>query len=129
MSTLQSSIRNSQPQTVRLTEVGPRDGLQNESRSVATDDKVRFVDLLSECGFAEIEVSSFVNPSRVPQLGDAAEVFARIKRRPGIVYSALVPNEKGLDAALAAKVDKIAVFTAASETFSLRNTNATIAQS
>jgi hydroxymethylglutaryl-CoA lyase len=128
MSAPQSPSQNSATGSVRLTEVGPRDGLQNESRNVATDDKVRFVDLLSACGFAEIEVSSFVSPSWVPQLGDAAEVFARVKRHSGVVYSALVPNEKGLDAALAAKVDKIAVFTAASETFSVRNTNTTIAQ-
>jgi len=113
---------------LRITEVGPRDGLQNEKSIIATDDKVRFVDLLSECGFAEIEVSSFVSPKWVPQLGDAAEVFARINRKPGVIYSALVPNERGLEGAIAAKVDKIAVFTAASETFSLKNTNATIAQ-
>lgn len=123
----QSTIDNRQS-SVRITEVGPRDGLQNESRIISTDDKVRFIDLLSICGFAEIEVSSFVSPKWVPQLGDAAEVFARIARHPGVVYSALVPNEKGLDGTLAAKVDKIAVFTAASETFSMKNTNATIAQ-
>jgi len=113
---------------LRLTEVGPRDGLQNEKTIIPTEDKVRFVDLLSECGFAEIEVSSFVSPKWVPQLGDAAEVFARIKRKPGVIYSALVPNEKGLEGAIEANVDKIAVFTAASETFSLKNTNATITQ-
>jgi hydroxymethylglutaryl-CoA lyase len=113
---------------IRLTEVGPRDGLQNEARLLPTDVKVAFVDLLSACGFAEIEVSSFVSARWVPQLGDAAEVFARIRRSPGVIYSALVPNEQGLDAALEAKVNKIAVFTAASETFSRKNTNATIAQ-
>jgi hydroxymethylglutaryl-CoA lyase len=115
-------------QRIRITEVGPRDGLQNEARAVSTDVKVAFIDLLSVCGFAEIEVSSFVSPKWVPQLGDAAEVFARIQRRPGVMYSALVPNEQGLDAALAAKADKVAVFTAASETFSRKNTNATITQ-
>src|SRR4051812_29174939 len=99
------------PPAVRLTEVGPRDGLQNEARAISVDDKVQFVDLLSSCGFAEIEVSSFVSPKWVPQLGDATEVFARITRKPGVVYSALVPNEQGLDAALAAKVDKVAIFT------------------
>ena len=118
----------SDPRRVRITEVGPRDGLQNEARAVPTDAKVAFVDLLSSTGVDEIEVSSFVSPKWVPQLGDAAEVFAKIARRPGVVYSALVPNEKGLDGALAARVDKIAVFTAASETFSQKNTNATIAQ-
>jgi hydroxymethylglutaryl-CoA lyase len=95
---------------------------------VSTDVKVTYIDLLSACGFAEIEVSSFVSPKWVPQLGDAAEVFARMQRKPGVAYSALVPNEQGLDAALAAKADKIAVFTAASETFSRKNANATIAQ-
>jgi hydroxymethylglutaryl-CoA lyase len=114
-------------QRVRITEVGPRDGLQNERRPVPTDRKVAFVDALSRAGFPEIEVSSFVNPARVPQLADAAEVFARIERRSGTVYSALVPNERGLDAALAARVDKVAVFAAASEGFSRANTGASIA--
>ncbi|MFM1935693.1 MAG: Hydroxymethylglutaryl-CoA lyase YngG [Planctomycetota bacterium] len=114
-------------QRVRITEVGPRDGLQNERRPVPTDRKVAFVDALSRAGFPEIEVSSFVNPARVPQLADAAEVFARIERRAGTVYSALVPNERGLDAALAARVDKVAVFAAASEGFSRANTGASIA--
>lgn len=117
------------PRRVRITEVGPRDGLQNEARPISTAGKVRFVDALSAAGFDEIEVSSFVSPKWVPQLGDAAEVFARIARRPGCVYSALVPNPEGLDRAMAARVDKVAVFTAASETFSRRNTNATIAES
>lgn len=117
------------PRTVRITEVGPRDGLQNEPRPVPTAEKIRFVDALSAAGCAEIEVSSFVSPRWVPQLGDAAEVFAGIRRRPGCVYSALVPNREGLERALAARVDKVAVFTAASETFSKRNTNATIAES
>jgi isopropylmalate/homocitrate/citramalate synthase len=116
------------PKSIRITEVGPRDGLQNEAAIVSIEDKVRFVDLLSAAGAAEIEVSSFVSSKWVPQLGDAAEVLARIKRAAGVVYSALVPNEKGLDGALKAKVDKIAVFTAASETFSQRNTNASIAE-
>jgi hydroxymethylglutaryl-CoA lyase len=114
-------------QRVRITEVGPRDGLQNERRPVPTDRKVAFVDALSRAGFPEIEVSSFVNPARVPQLADAAEVFARIERRAGTVYSALVPNERGLDPALAARVDKVAVFAAASEGFSRANTGASIA--
>ncbi len=114
--------------SIRITEVGPRDGLQNEARAIPTDVKVAFIDLLSASGVAEIEVSSFVSPKWVPQLGDASEVFARIKRKPGVVHSALVPNEKGLDAALDAKADKIAVFAAASETFSRKNTNASIAE-
>ncbi len=115
---------------IRITEVGPRDGLQNEARALSTDVKVAFIDLLSASGVAEIEVSSFVSPKWVPQLGDASEVFGRIQRRSGVVYSALVPNEKGLDAALALAMppDKISVFTAASETFSRKNTNASIAE-
>ena len=115
--------------TVRIVEVGPRDGLQNEARTVPTDAKIRFIDALSSTGLEEIEVSSFVSPKWVPQLADAAEVFAGIRRAPGVIYSALVPNRQGLDGAIAARADKVAVFTAASETFSLRNTNATIAQS
>jgi hydroxymethylglutaryl-CoA lyase len=91
--------------------------------------KIRFIDALSDAGLAEIEVTSFVSPKWVPQLADAAEVFAGIRRAPGVVYSALVPNRQGLDGAIAARADKVAVFTAASETFSMRNTNATIAES
>lgn len=117
------------PPRVRLTEVGPRDGLQNESQPISAAEKIRFVDALSAAGFEEIEVSSFVSPKWVPQLGDAAEVFASIVRRPGCVYSALVPNIAGLERAIAARVDKIAIFLSASETFSLRNINATIAES
>jgi hydroxymethylglutaryl-CoA lyase len=114
---------------IRIVEVGPRDGLQNQAASVPTDVKVAFVDALSAAGFDEIEVSSFVSPRWVPQLADAAEVFRRIQRRPGIRYSALVPNRQGLDRALDARADKVAVFTAASETFSRRNINASIAES
>ena len=113
---------------VRITEVGPRDGLQNEKGIVPVDAKVAFVDLLSDAGFPEIEVSSFVSPKWVPQLGDAAEVFARIRRRPGTVYSALVPNERGMEGALAAHVGKVAVFAAASEGFSRANTGGSIAE-
>ncbi len=113
---------------IRIVEVGPRDGLQNESRFVPTDVKIAFVDALSACGFEEIEVSSFVHPDWVPQLADAEQVFAGIRRAPGVTYSALVPNERGLERALHAGVDKVAVFTAASETFSRKNTNASIAE-
>ncbi|HEX7024617.1 MAG TPA: hydroxymethylglutaryl-CoA lyase [Gemmatimonadales bacterium] len=113
---------------VRIVEVGPRDGLQNEARPVPTDVKVAFVDALSECGFDEIEVSSFVSPKWIPQLADAEEVFRRIRRAPGVTYMALVPNLQGLERATAAGADKVAVFTAASETFSRKNTNATIAE-
>lgn len=115
-------------QRVRITDVGPRDGLQNEPVVVPVGEKVAFVNLLARSGVAEVEVTSFVSPRWVPQLADAAEVFAAIERRPGVVYSALVPNERGLDRALAAGVDKVAVFAAASETFSRRNTNASIGE-
>src|SRR5690554_6319517 len=106
---------------VHSVEVGPRDGLQTIQATIPTEGKVAFVNALSESGLEEIEVSSFVSPKWVPQLADAAEVFAQIRRVPGVVYSALVPNEKGLERALAAQVDKIAVFTAASETFNQKN--------
>ena len=114
------------PSAVTLVEVGPRDGLQNEASPIGTDDKVAFVDALSAAGHRVIEVSSFVSPKWVPQMADAAEVFARITRRPGVRYTALVPNLAGLERALAARVDEIAVFAAASETFSHRNINASI---
>ena len=114
---------------MRIVEVGPRDGLQNEPATVPTDAKVAFVDALGEAGVSEIEVSSFVSPKWVPQLADADEVFRRIRRVPGVLYSALVPNEKGLERAQAARADKVAVFTAASETFNRRNINASIAES
>lgn len=116
------------PERVRLVEVGPRDGLQNESRTVPTAAKIAFVDALAETGLDEIEVTSFVSPRWVPQLADASDVFAGITRRPGVIYSALVPNERGLERAMAAGAGKVAVFTAASETFSRRNTNASIAE-
>jgi hydroxymethylglutaryl-CoA lyase len=113
---------------IRIVEVGPRDGLQNESVRVPVEVKVAFIDALSECGLREIEVTSFVSPAWIPQLADADEVFTLIRREPGVTYMALVPNERGLERAVRARADKVAVFTAASETFSLRNTNATIKQ-
>jgi len=111
---------------MKIVEVAPRDGLQNETAFVPTEVKVAFVDALSATGVSEIEVSAFVSPHRVPQLGDAQEVFRRIYRKDGVVYSALVPNEKGLERAIDARVDKIAVFTAASETFNHKNINTSI---
>jgi len=114
---------------IRIVELGPRDGLQNEAIAIPATAKVAFVDALSRTGVPEIEVSAFVSRRRIPQLADAEEVFERIKRAPGIVYSALVPNELGLDRALEARVGKIAVFTAASETFNRKNINAGIAES
>ncbi|HLK58411.1 MAG TPA: hydroxymethylglutaryl-CoA lyase [Chthonomonadaceae bacterium] len=117
------------PKRVRIVEVGPRDGLQNEAMVVATEDKVRFVEMLADAGFADIEVSSFVSPKRVPQLADASEVFARLQPRVNVRYSALVPNRKGLERALEAGVRAIALFTAASETFTQKNIGMTIAES
>ncbi len=114
---------------LKIVEVGPRDGLQNETAAVPTDVKVAFVDALSAAGLSEIEVSAFVAPHRVPQLADAEKVFRRIARRADVVYSALVPNGQGLDRALAGGVDKIAVFTAVSETFNQRNINTSLAGS
>lgn len=107
-------------------EVGPRDGLQNESRMIATDDKVRFVNALSDTGLRAIEITSFVNPKWIPQLADGTEVSQRITRRPGIVYSALVPNRQGLDAAMKAGMKEVAVFMSASETHNKKNVNKTI---
>ncbi len=109
--------------------MAPRDGLQNEKAVVPTEVKAAFVDALSAAGYDEIEVSAFVSPKWIPQLADAEEVFGRIQRREGVVYSALVPNEQGLERALKARVGKIAVFTAASETFNRKNINASIAES
>jgi hydroxymethylglutaryl-CoA lyase len=114
---------------IRIVEVGPRDGLQNEPRLLPTAAKIAFVDALSTTGVAEIEASAFVSPRWVPQLADAEAVFAGITRRPGVVYSALVPNEHGLERAFAARAERIALFTAASETFNRKNINATIAES
>jgi len=117
------------PRGVRVVEVGPRDGLQNESAIVPTEDKAAFIELLAQSGLRDIEVSSFVSPGRVPQLADAGELFALLSQRPGVRYSALVANERGLERALAAGVDGIALFTAASEAFALRNIGKTIDRS
>ncbi len=114
---------------VRIVEVGPRDGLQNEKQQVATADKITLIDRLSATGLRSIEATSFVSPKWVPQLADAAEVFAGIQRRPGVNYPVLVPNEQGYERALAVGVQEVAVFTAASEQFNLKNTNAGIDES
>jgi hydroxymethylglutaryl-CoA lyase len=108
---------------ITIVEVGPRDGLQNEAAAVSTADKIAFVNRLSAANLPVIEVSAFVSPKWVPQMADAAEVFAGIERRPGIRYTALVPNLAGLDRALAAGVGEIAIFAASSETFSRKNIN------
>jgi hydroxymethylglutaryl-CoA lyase len=117
------------PPAVRLVEVGPRDGLQNEKATVPTDVKVALIDRLADAGFPAVEATSFVSPKWVPQMADAAEVMARIHRKPGVRYPVLVPNGKGFEAAAAAKADEVAVFVAASETFSRKNLNCGIAES
>ncbi|WP_313171867.1 hydroxymethylglutaryl-CoA lyase [Stenotrophomonas sp.] len=114
---------------VRIVEVGPRDGLQNEKQQVATADKIELIDRLSATGLRSIEATSFVSPKWVPQLADAAEVFTGIQRKPGISYPVLVPNEQGYERALAVGVSEVAVFTAASEQFNRTNTNAGIDES
>lgn len=114
---------------VRIVEVGPRDGLQNEKATVATADKIELIDRLSATGLQSIEATSFVSPKWVPQLADAAEVYAGIDRRPGVHYPVLVPNERGYERAREVGVDEIAVFTAASEAFNRRNINASIDES
>lgn len=113
-------------QPIRITEVGPRDGLQNEPVRILIEDRVAFINALSRSGVAEIEVGAFVSPAALPQLADSDDVFRKIERMPGVVYSALVPNERGLERARDVSVQKIAVFTAASETFNQKNVNATI---
>jgi hydroxymethylglutaryl-CoA lyase len=117
------------PADVRIVEVGPRDGLQNESIDIGTANKIELIDRLSRTGLRSIEATAFVSPKWVPQMADAAEVLAGIARQPGISYPVLVPNEQGYERARAAGSTEVAVFTAASEAFNLRNTNATIAQS
>ena len=117
------------PKEVRLVEVGPRDGLQNEAQPISVADKVQLVDALSAAGLGYIEVGSFVSPKWVPQMAGSAEVFAGIQRKPGVTYAALTPNLKGLEAALEAKVEEVAVFAAASEAFSQKNINCSIADS
>ena len=114
---------------VRIFEVSPRDGLQNESDFIETKDKIRLVNLISAAGFTSVEVTSFVNSLWVPQLADAAQVMQGIDRREGISYSALTPNAKGFENALKANVSEVAVFVAASETFSRKNTNCSIEES
>jgi hydroxymethylglutaryl-CoA lyase len=116
------------PSRVTIYEVGPRDGLQNESRMVSTPDKVALIDALSATGLPYIEITSFVSPRWIPQLGDAAEVARRVQRQAGVVYSALVPNRKGFDTALDAGMREIAVFLSASETHNKKNVNKTVAE-
>ena len=117
------------PKKVRIVDVGPRDGLQNEKAIVPSDVKVALIDRLADAGVPSIETTSFVSPKWVPQMADAAEVMARIRRKPGVTYAVLTPNMKGFDGALAAKADEVVVFGAASEAFSQKNINCSIAES
>lgn len=117
------------PKRVTICEVGPRDGLQNEAQTVSAADKVRYVEMLVDAGVPAIEVTSFVSPVAVPQMADADEVFPAIRKREGVRYIALVPNQRGLDRALACGVREIAVFTAASDTFAQRNIRMSIEDS
>ena len=117
------------PNTVRLVEVGPRDGLQNEAKLVETATKVTLIDRLGQAGLKTIEATSFVSPKWIPQMADNAAVMAAIERRPGVIYPVLTPNLKGFEAALAAGAEEVAVFGAASEAFSQRNIQCSVAES
>lgn len=125
-----SAVRTAElPARVTLVDVGPRDGLQNEAQPVSTAVKIELVERLARCGLQHIEAAAFVSPKWVPQMADGAQVMAGLRRQPQVSYSALVPNLKGLEAALAAGVDEVVVFTAASESFCRRNINCSIAES
>jgi hydroxymethylglutaryl-CoA lyase len=117
------------PESVKIVEVGPRDGLQNEAQTIVSGVKIELIDRLSQAGFANIEAASFVSPKWVPQMATSTEVMAGITRRDGTIYSALVPNMKGFDAALASGVDEVVIFAAASEAFSQKNINCSIVES
>src|SRR5690606_34474894 len=111
------------PDKVKIVEVSPRDGLQNEKQFISTEIKVELVNRLADAGFANVEATSFVSPKWVPQMADGAEVMRGIQRRPGTLYSVLAPNMRGFDGALAAGADEIVIFGAASEAFSQKNIN------
>lgn len=117
------------PSFVKIVEVSPRDGLQNEKAMVSTEVKVELINRLSQAGFKNVEASSFVSPKWTPQMADAADVMAQITRRPGTIYSVLTPNMKGFEGALAARADEVVIFGAASEAFSQKNINCSIAES
>ena len=117
------------PKQVRIIDVGPRDGLQNEPARIPSEVKIHYIDLLTEAGFGWIEVTSFVHPRAVPQMADADEVFRAIRKKPGVRYTTLVPNPRGLERAIAAGVRDIALFVAATESFSRANINRSIRQS
>lgn len=117
------------PTRVKIVEVSPRDGLQNEKEHISTDIKVELIDRLTAAGFPNIEATSFVSPKWVPQMADAADVMSRIQRKPGVIYSVLTPNLRGLEGAVAARADEVVIFGAASEAFSQKNINCSIAES
>lgn len=117
------------PKAVSIVEVGPRDGLQNEKSIVSVEEKINFINLLSKTGIKRIEAGSFVSPKWVPQMADSGDIFSGIEKNPSITYSALTPNIKGLDAAIESGVDEVAVFGAASESFSMKNINCSIEES
>jgi len=117
------------PKKVKIVEVGPRDGLQNEKGDVPADVKIELVNRLTEAGFPNIEAASFVSPKWVPQMATSKEVMAGITRKPGVIYSALTPNMQGFEAALAAGAGEVVIFGAASEAFSQKNINCSIAES
>jgi len=120
---------NKLPEKVKIVEVGPRDGLQNEKAIIPTKTKIELINRLSECGYQAIEATSFVSPKWIPQLADAADVFSSIDKKDGINYPVLIPNMKGLERALDLELKEIAIFTAASESFNQKNINASIAES
>jgi len=117
------------PRRVAIVEVGPRDGLQNEQSPITTDMRIELCDRLTDAGFPNIEAGSFVSPKWVPQMADTAELMRRIRRKPGVTYSVLTPNMKGFEGALEARADEVVIFGAASEAFSQRNINCSIAES
>ena len=117
------------PRRVAIVEVGPRDGLQNEKSPITTDMRIELCDRLTDAGFPNIEAGSFVSPKWVPQMADTAELMRRIRRKPGVTYSVLTPNRKGFEGALEARADEVVIFGAASEAFSQRNINCSIAES
>lgn len=117
------------PKAVSIVEVGPRDGLQNEKSIVSVEEKINFINLLSKTGIKRIEAGSFVSPKWVPQMADSGDIFSGIEKNPSITYSALTPNIKGLDAAIESGVEEVAVFGAASESFSMKNINCSIEES
>ncbi len=129
MNNLTTRLQSNLPSFVKLVEVGPRDGLQNEKTLITTAEKIQLINMLSEAGFLSIEAGSFVSPKWVPQMADSAEILQQIKRKQGVSYPCLTPNIKGFELAIAAGVDEVAIFGAASESFSQKNINCSIDES